>query len=725
MSEGRFSTIRFNEWICITAQYEKTVARIGRQVYQGYSRGLIVDFTALEMCKQISDTFAEARSMREDLEEELERDALDGLNVEETKIADEHRSLTQAQKTKRTFKLKIAKFMGRAAINRKLAAHRDQVRDHSRDLGLRALACYKDNPLLKVKGHKSLCRLADQLSEDADVKWQEIVKTNKESGGGLSFHTILINFIGSFANFGKNTPLGRAVLKYFKYDEAAENKKLKEAYQGSATAEVLRAQLEEIEEPHLDVGREMDNMQQEYEETPVEWNLPSSGNEPESYPAYTPAPEQATEKWEPVADTWDPGTAADDDFLDAVAEVPSFEPATEPAPPAPSGGPTLLRRRPEPEAESWNEPPSLPSISREQGPPTVAAGKQEAAGEEWDWSNSDSGDAWEVPEPPTNPAPSLQKADPFVAEGNAEVDPFDFGEPEQNPFAAESRPTIPQRPSAPTIPNIGSAPSQPGPPARAPQSRPAPAAQSRPSTPAPPARPPAAPSQDSWAAPAPSPAPAAGSNWGQEPTAASRPPFVKSQQKEQPLGDWSSDPTPPSSHSNWGNDPTPPTSHSNWGTDEPDYGWSTPQASKPAAPQPPAAPEPPAAPQPPAPKAPEAPPFAQPPQAPPPAPTPAASLADDDSDPLLKLLRSDDKPAAPPPGEDLLDDDLLPDFLKNRDDEESSADDAFIPELPSFLSSEDGPQLEIVPFGSKEDLQPVKPGDDSDEEPFIPQMPDL
>lgn len=719
MAEGRFSTIRFNEWICITAQYEKTVARIGRQVYQGYSRGLLVDFTALEICKQISDTFAEARSMREELEEELERDALDGLNVEETKIADEHRSLTQAQKTKRTFKLKIAKFMGRAAINRKLAAHRDQVREYSRDLGMRALACYKDNPLLKVKGHKSLCRLADQLNEDADVKWQEIVKTNKENGGGLSFHTILINFVGSFANFGKNTPLGRAVLKYFKYDEAAENKKLKEAYQGSATAEVLRAQLEEIEEPHLDVGREIDSMQQEYEETPVEWNLPSLGNEPESYPSFTPpAPEQATEKWEPEADTWEPDTAADDDFLDAVAEVPAFEPAAEPTPPpAPSAGPTLLRRRPEPEAESWNEPPNLPSISRDQGPPAVSAGRQEAAGEEWDWSNSDSADAWEAPEPPTNPTPSLQQADPFVAEGAVDVDPFDFGEPGNDPFAADSRPTIPQRPSAPATPSIGEVPKEPSPPAKAPQSAPNPAARSAPPQPAnPPARSPAAAAQDGWGAPA----PAAASNWSQEPAAASRPPFVKSQQKEQPLGDWSGEPTPPAgSPSSWSSEPAPPASLSSWGTEEPDYGWSTPQASKPAAPPTPAAPQPPSA------KVPETPPFAQPPQTPPPAPAPTADSVDDHSDPLLKLLRSEDQPAPSPPGDDLLDDDLLPDFLKNRDDEESSADDAFIPELPSFLASDDGPQLEILPFGSKENMQPVKPGDDSDEEPFIPQMPDL
>ena len=44
MQNGKVSTIRFNEWVCVCAQYEKAVARIGRQVYQAYSRGLVSDY---------------------------------------------------------------------------------------------------------------------------------------------------------------------------------------------------------------------------------------------------------------------------------------------------------------------------------------------------------------------------------------------------------------------------------------------------------------------------------------------------------------------------------------------------------------------------------------------------------------------------------------------------------------------------------------------------------
>ena len=96
MKDGRFSTIRFNEWICISAQFEKAVARIGKQVYQGYSKGLVTDFTSIELCRDIAETFREAKELREEMEEELERDALDGLNQEEAAKADEVRELSQA-----------------------------------------------------------------------------------------------------------------------------------------------------------------------------------------------------------------------------------------------------------------------------------------------------------------------------------------------------------------------------------------------------------------------------------------------------------------------------------------------------------------------------------------------------------------------------------------------------------------------------------------------------
>lgn len=704
MQDGRFSTIRFNEWICLTAQYEKAVARLGRQVYQGFSRGLIVDLPALELCKEISETFAEARSIRLELEEELERDVLDGLSVEETKIADQHRNLTQTQKTTRTLKLRIALLLGRYGINRKLTAHRDRVRELSRDLGLRALVCYKEKPVLNIKGHRSLCRLADQLNEDADKKWTEIVAANKQNGGILSFHTILLNFVGNFANFSKDTPVGKMLLKYFKYDETAENSKLSQAYEGSATAETLRAQLEEIEEPHLDVGREIDNMQQEYEETPVEWNLAASGGDKKPSPSTSVSPAQnysaaaSIETWKPEADAWSPDSS-DDDFLDAVADAstptPSQPPPRDFAPP-PSGGPTLLRRRPEPEAESWGESAAK---ARSVPPPPP-----KPATENWGWGGED--DTWSTP-PQSGAAQIESVAASASSENEIEEDPFDFGQPDESSQ---------QFPSGFTdaIPKLGDAPI-------------------------------------SFSSPPPSETPS------------TKPPFVKAEPKNRPAERGWSTPSPSSGGraGDWGDNDV-----------NADYGWGTPspqsppsqppftQTPRPAASRPSAegfaAPKNPAQPR-------EAPHTARPsaPRTPvPPAETPVtpgspispvtpftpepvtsdpfavspsalegepSSFSDQDPDPILALLGNqvEDTASPPPPGsEDPLGDDLLPDFLKDRMDDEASADDAFIPELPSFLAG-DGPELEIVPFGSKEGYNPVPPADDEEDKPFIPQMPDL
>ena len=335
MKDGRFSTIRFNEWICISAQYEKAIARIGKQVYQGYSKGLVTDFTSIELCRDIAETFREAKELREEMEEELERDALDGLNQEEAAKADEVRELSQAQRTKRAMKLKLTMFMGRQSINRTLATHRNKVKELSRDLGQRALICFPEEPVLKVRGHKSLCRLANKLQEDADTKWEEIT-ASKGKGGGLSFHTILFGFIGDFARFSKGTHVGRMILKYFKYDESEENKKLSQQYAGTKTAEALKAQMAEIDEPMLDVGREIDNMQQEYEGSLEEWNTSPSVDEfedgqvtEESYDFSA----DAEVKWAPDADAWNPDDGVDNDFLDAVADLPDVgTPTTTPPP---------------------------------------------------------------------------------------------------------------------------------------------------------------------------------------------------------------------------------------------------------------------------------------------------------------------------------------------------------------------------------------------------------
>ena len=347
MQQGRVSTIRFNEWICVCAQYEKAVARIGRQVYQAYSRGLVEDFASSETCKEISQAFADSKNIRAELEEELERDALRGLSVEEAKKAEEVLQLSEGEKVWRQIKLKVTKLLGKQAVNRSLQGYRDRVRDLSRDLGLRALALHDKEPVLKMESHLRLCQLALKLDEDSNKKWDEIVAGKSDKGGmGISFHHQLIAFIANFASFSRNTAFGKMLLKFVNYNPVEEEKKLTKQFEGTKTAAALEAQMSEVEEPDLDIGREMATMQREYEETPSDWGLP---------------PRPAMESWvSDIASSWSP------DFTEEPAAPAPVAPSS---PPVESPKPQVLRQRPtEPinsawaasttptEADSWQPP---------------------------------------------------------------------------------------------------------------------------------------------------------------------------------------------------------------------------------------------------------------------------------------------------------------------------------------------------------------------------------
>lgn len=347
MQNGKVSTIRFNEWICVCAQYEKAVARIGRQVYQAYSRGLVSDYACIEMCKDISQAFSDSKQIRADLEEELERDALRGLSVEEARKAEEVLQLTEGQKFVRKVKLKFTKLMGKQAVSRSLQSYRDRVRDLSRDLGLRALALHDKEPILKMESHIRLCQLAIKLDEDSNKKWEEIVAGKSEKGGlDISFHHLLVSFVGSFANFSRNTALGKMLLKMVKYNPEEEEKKLTKQFEGTTTAAALEAQMAEVEEPDLDIGREMATMERDYEETPTDWGLP---------------PRPAMESWVPdVASSWSPDLSAPEPTPPA------------PAPVAEAPKPQVLRQRPaEPAKGAWS--PSAPAEEEDHWAPPAPA----------------------------------------------------------------------------------------------------------------------------------------------------------------------------------------------------------------------------------------------------------------------------------------------------------------------------------------------------------------
>ena len=408
--EGRFSSMRFNEWICVIAQYEKAIMRIGRQIYQGYSRGLVDDFSCIEMCKEISDNFAEAKAIRAEMEEEYERDALDGLTVAEAKETEKVHERSQANKLSRSMKVRFTKFMGRVAINRKVAVHRNKVREISRDLGLRAMAVHEENPILKMKGHRNLCLLAERLQADADAKWADIVEDNAEGkgGGGLSFHTIFVSFIASFANFSKGTHLGKGLMKLFKYDAKEEQEKLTKQFEGSNAAEALVEQLAEVEEPELDVAKELDNMERDFEETPEEWNLP---------------PRQMTDgKWVPDTEQWNPENEEIEEELDTEPEpfhppvIGSAAPPAASAPSAPTPKPVVVRKKaPESGWGSSSETDNSDSWTPDDDP---SASPPPAIG--------DSFAAPTRPAAPVTPAASKEtevRKDPFLAKPPATASP--------------------------------------------------------------------------------------------------------------------------------------------------------------------------------------------------------------------------------------------------------------------------------------------------------------
>lgn len=469
MQQGRVSTIRFNEWICVCAQHEKAIARIGRQVYQGYSRGLIQDHHAIELCKEISQCFADSKRIRAEMEEELERDALRGLSAEEAKAAEDVLEMTSSQKALRRARLQVTKFMGRGTVNRSLQAYRDRVVTLSRDLGLRALAMYQTQPLLKMEGHARLCQLAVKLEEDSNKKWEEITKSKNDKGTmDLSFHTMLIGFIANFASFSRGTAIGKMLLKLMKYDSKEEEKKLTKQYEGSKTADALVAQMAEVEEPDPDIGREMATMERDYIETPTDWGLPSSG----------------------VSDTWIPDTS---DNWSPEAETPKPVSATpSPAPAQPASSPdgpkpqVLRQRRPveQMSSEAWASsepveewaPPAAPTARIGQAPPT-----SEPEVEDWASTPEDEDDFPAAPGPRLGappltggmPAkPALGGAAPAMPPKPTQIGTHMPPKPAALGGAMPAKPTPapPKQPAAsstptPAVPPSPVAPSRPGAPA--------------------------------------------------------------------------------------------------------------------------------------------------------------------------------------------------------------------------------------------------------------------
>ena len=131
---------------------------------------------------------------------------------------------------------------------------------------------FKNQPIVEEKTHVALCQLADQLHIDSDAKWNQLVEHNRQSGSSLSIVTIIRSFVASMTNFSKGTAFGKAVVRYLKYDEEQEQKKLSQQFKGRHTLAMLRAQMAEVEEPDLDNSRELAKMEKDFEEGVEDWS---------------------------------------------------------------------------------------------------------------------------------------------------------------------------------------------------------------------------------------------------------------------------------------------------------------------------------------------------------------------------------------------------------------------------------------------------------------------
>lgn len=418
----------------MSAQCEKAVSRLGKQCYQGYARGLIKDKVALQICMEMSETFKEAKELRAELEEEIERDALDGLSLEEARKADEHRTVTNVGKVKREAKLRLTRFAGRQTVNWHLQNHRDKVKKLSHELGSRALIMHEKEPLLEVKGHQTLCELANRLDEDANEKWEEIVAGGSVGGAkgisALSFHTLLVQFIANFANFSKGTQLGDLLLRLFKYDSAEEEQKLADHYKGTEAAAALEAQLQEVEEPDLDIGRELATMEAAYTATPEEWDMPPT----------------ETEAWVPdnsgEPETWGEDGAAKEEAGWGSESSESEKGTDWSTPPAAT--------------ETWSTDSSAETSGTDWSSPPAAA--QEST----DWSSAPAEEAatdWSAPAAPKNdwasqPAPMASANAPRIGQAPVPSASEDDEWPDMGQAPAPAPPVAaaPAPPPAPTPP---------------------------------------------------------------------------------------------------------------------------------------------------------------------------------------------------------------------------------------------------------------------------------
>lgn len=241
-------TVLYNEWVCVAGQYEKTLVRLGRQLFQAYKDGTLSDEEACEFCQIMDGVFQQAKSERRELTHDVERRLFQGLTLSESVSVNGTRDLKKVD----YFKLRLKVFFSRRVTavwdERNMSAYRETIKDVVLDLGNRALACWeRRTPLLdEERDHPRLCQLALRLEKDAKQCWEEIVRFKERSGdkGAVSFRSLSVNFVLSFGSYFRKSRQARRLLHLCGYNDAVETAKLRARYAGKPEGETLRELLE-------------------------------------------------------------------------------------------------------------------------------------------------------------------------------------------------------------------------------------------------------------------------------------------------------------------------------------------------------------------------------------------------------------------------------------------------------------------------------------------------
>ena len=472
MKDSRLSTILFNEWICLTSEFEKSLARLGRQVYQGFAHGKVHDEPSLELCRQISDAFKEAREAREKMEDDFREQQLGAFQAAEAEaeaqaenIKGDKKKELQASVSKagRKAKYGLTKGLFRYFVNRELVSFRQRVQDLSKELAMRALTRYDIEPIMDIQAHHDLCQLTLKLEKDADDKWKEILENHKgKKESKQSFHLTLMQFSASFAEYARKTRLKPLFEKFLKVDFSKQQSTLKEMYEGSRVSEVI----EEVETREREAEEKLEALENPGDQMAA---LERAFSAPVAAPP--PAPSAPRLGQRPIPGSAPPTQEPVPAQPTAAGPPPTPPPAPPPAAPVPR--PPDLRKSPPPRRRFGGErppgeprkrsglvpPPPEPSLP---APSANASSSRVPPPPEPSLPGPKATKPPAAPPPPVSapPPPPSRAPMPAMESGSLEI-PAVAPPPELTPPARPSRPPLgarrvgPQAPAAPAEATTG------------------------------------------------------------------------------------------------------------------------------------------------------------------------------------------------------------------------------------------------------------------------------